>query len=843
MTDRISFIEIELKKCSRVYGVAPCTASVGVTGTQKCFNTRVTCQDKPNLNESPVIVRYSLASTLTPVAADAVPNVESIDYTPPVIDLGKSLGERATLTVRFKDHRSPDTDPSGDPYIISRTYDPWQQGSYWGKFKARHPFIRGQKITWVQGTPDQSLEGMERRTFVVESMVGPDSAGNFTIIAKDVLKLADGDRSVCPKPYGRTLDFDISPSFTGNLFSVSGDNPEKPALLDGEYLAIGESEIVKYTTTGFPDGGLLVTVSERGQLGTIAVEHKEDATVQSIKGFVTQKPSEILRDLLVDFAGVDPSFISLDDWENEADNFINRTYTAYIARPTAVKTLINELLEQTASSMWWDNQAQQVRWQVLRLPSAANTLYTDDSILRDSLSIADQPQKRVSQVWVSFGLRNPLAKLDDPQNYTATTLRTELQSEDDWGGVPAYKSIFSRWIPPVGKDIADRLGDLILQRFSLPPRKVGFRLMRDSGVSLPDLAASYNLQSRPLQLPDGSLEVMPIQVTSLKPMNVNYTVVAEEIRYNQIITPEEPNVFPLEIATATNNYNIREQFNQFGIAPDSTTIVNVTVFTGVIVGSTSVDVPAMVTGSWPSGVTINIINRGFIVGRGGRGGQGGRTGSNQTAPQDAEAGQKGGDALVVSAPINMHNTGVIGGGGGGAGGGGSTLFRSTVRFSNGTTRSLWVGITGNGGSGGAGSESGDAGLTGFLAGTSTPPNIIFESSFNGQAGSLESGGARALAAGAVAEFGNLSQTLTYAIASTSSGQGGTSGALGQSGTTGTQGISVAVLGPDAAVIGATIINVIDQRSNAGTGGAAGRAIVGVSNIAFTNAGDIRGAQV
>jgi hypothetical protein len=71
MTDRISFIEIELKKCSRVYGVAPCTASVGTTGTQKCFNTRVTCQDKPNLNEAPVIVRYSQASTLTPVAADA----------------------------------------------------------------------------------------------------------------------------------------------------------------------------------------------------------------------------------------------------------------------------------------------------------------------------------------------------------------------------------------------------------------------------------------------------------------------------------------------------------------------------------------------------------------------------------------------------------------------------------------------------------------------------------------------------------------------------------------------------------------------------------------------------
>ena len=51
-------IEIDLDYCDNTYGIAPCTAQVGVTGTQKCFNTAKTCQDRPNYIKSPKTYRF-----------------------------------------------------------------------------------------------------------------------------------------------------------------------------------------------------------------------------------------------------------------------------------------------------------------------------------------------------------------------------------------------------------------------------------------------------------------------------------------------------------------------------------------------------------------------------------------------------------------------------------------------------------------------------------------------------------------------------------------------------------------------------------------------------------------
>ena len=48
----LTFVEIDVSICSLTYGVAPCTAAVGVTGAQKCFNTLGSCQDRANYAES-----------------------------------------------------------------------------------------------------------------------------------------------------------------------------------------------------------------------------------------------------------------------------------------------------------------------------------------------------------------------------------------------------------------------------------------------------------------------------------------------------------------------------------------------------------------------------------------------------------------------------------------------------------------------------------------------------------------------------------------------------------------------------------------------------------------------
>ena len=55
----------------------------------------------------------------------------------------------ATLSVVFRDHKDADTAPGLDPYFSERDYDPYEQGTFWGKFRARQPFLRGRAVRWI----------------------------------------------------------------------------------------------------------------------------------------------------------------------------------------------------------------------------------------------------------------------------------------------------------------------------------------------------------------------------------------------------------------------------------------------------------------------------------------------------------------------------------------------------------------------------------------------------------------------------------------------------------------------------------------------------------------------
>jgi len=65
VSERIEFIEIDLNICQNSYGIAPCTAQVGVTGTEKCFNCVSTCQDLANYSqEGPVNYEWDSSAEL-----------------------------------------------------------------------------------------------------------------------------------------------------------------------------------------------------------------------------------------------------------------------------------------------------------------------------------------------------------------------------------------------------------------------------------------------------------------------------------------------------------------------------------------------------------------------------------------------------------------------------------------------------------------------------------------------------------------------------------------------------------------------------------------------------------
>lgn len=244
----------------------------------------------------------------------------------------------------------------------------------------------------------------------------------------------------------------------------------------------------------------------------------------------------------------------------------------------------------------------------------------------------------------------------------------------------------------------------------------------------------------------------------------------------------------LTIGANTNNYNI--QNSRGGTYVAGATIVNLTINSGVTVGSTSTGTYALETGSsWASGDVINIINNGTIKGRGANGGAGASvssssptTGATITVVNGGNGGT-GGNAFRAQFTTTFTNNGSVYGGGGGGGGGGS--FASDYK-------NLISCEPGGGGGGGAGVNGGTGGAAGVASGGNT----------NGTATAGSNGTATAGGAGG--------------LPGPNAGTGGNGGALGGNGLAG--------------AASNNLIGVTVGTGNPGTGGTRGYYQVGSSLI-------------
>lgn len=290
MTKALTYIEIDIPFCANTYGVLPCTASLTSsppTGTRKCFNTPNTCQDRANYIDAPVTLRFASDVGFLPQDIDVIPSVTGITYTPSQVSLGNDLGTRASLAVKFRDHPWPDTYAGFDKYLSERPYNPMVQGSFWGKFRARQPFLRGRSMRLIRGFLGQTLAEMETRHFVIDSFTHNAADGTYTITAKDVLKLADDDRSQAPKVSQGFLVADITDTDTVATLSPSGIGNEE---YNGHgYVAMGGKEIAAYqrdATVGNDANTHLLLHMEGANGGTVFTDSASSPKTVSVSGSV-----------------------------------------------------------------------------------------------------------------------------------------------------------------------------------------------------------------------------------------------------------------------------------------------------------------------------------------------------------------------------------------------------------------------------------------------------------------------------------------------------------------------------------------------------------------------------
>jgi len=185
----------------------------------------------------------------------------------------------------------------------------------------------------------------------------------------------------------------------------------------------------------------------------------------------------------------------------------------------------------------------------------------------------------------------------------------------------------------------------------------------------------------------------------------------------------------LIIASNTNDYNLSSALQALGWVTTKRARVEITINSGVTVGSTSTNSPAFLV-DLKDVDYVTIINNGNIFGAGGAGG--GSFGNSNGA-----AGSPGGTALQALSNVRVVNNGIIGGGGGGNGGDGASRVISSYTT---TCPAPWVVYIPCSSSGGTCTRFGGppSALNSPVAATCTP-NFSFPAGNAGIAGTAGSG--------------------------------------------------------------------------------------------------------
>lgn len=735
-----TFVECDMDFCANVYGNAPCTASVGVTGAANCYNTYATCQDKPHFVKTTKTYRFCDQNADLPVGISAIPLLKSVSFASQEITPGKGLGVRGSVSVRFIDAPFPDTEI--DLYWRERTYDTNNQGTFWGKFKARNPFYENRVLRVRRGylSAPFSWSNFIDSVYVIEQLQGISKDDGVTLVAKDILKLADDKKALFPKPSNGRLAADITAVQTSFTLTPSGIGAEYDA--SGKVAISGE--LMAFTRVGD------VFTITRGESNTVAESHKLDDTVQQVGIFEGTKVQDVIYTLLTSYSGINTGYINKPAWDAEATAHLAGVFSAEIPEPTGINTLVGELTEQGTCRIWWDEIAQLIQFRAIKpLPTGLPTLSDDSHFLTKSIDVKTDTNQRISTVLIYFAQKKPTEILDELKNYAlrVATPNLEAISSLEYGS-NLIKKVLSRWFKTTSQGRANALADALLKTYRDPPQVLEFNLSPALQLKVGDL---FYAQTRKMQDVTGAIASVPMEVVYAQPTE------KDDIKYKaQQVSTAIPLSNSYTVLLADSLYedlNLYDAFvAEYGI-PEAGITVEFIVFAGVLITASAsnyayVSRPHPTLGnifsympqnyglinpsSWPSDVSIKLtVNSGALVG--GLGGDGGWV---YDVTNNDGNGQHGGHGIKIEYPLAIDNLGVLFGGAGGGGsveyfgcggGGGAPIGLGGTTGGQNATRSIGGdgGYTSDigGATGGRGGDLGQNGSDGIFGGIGVIKNL------------------------------------------------------------------------------------------------------------------------
>jgi hypothetical protein len=499
----LTIVEIDLPLCTRVWGVGACTAVLSAAAPRKCFNTLATCAVPSAYNATTQTLRFAYNQSGLPKGQTVFPALQSVSTRSGEINLSgidprtNALGKRARVTVTLQDFTYHDT--LTDPYVAERStgaaqfsgvgYDP-ARGTFFAKLIARQPYYVGKALRVKRGQVGDDLATMPTAHYVITEWSGPDAAGVVQITAKDVLDLADNAKAVAPKASRGKLLAAITADATSLTLSPEGVGAEYPA---SGRLAVGR-EVVTYTRSGD-----VLTLTARGVDNTTPVAHSVNDVAQVCLRYDAARPCDVIRDLLVTYAGVPAAFIDLTAWQDENDRWLpSIKMTATITKPAGVAQLIGEVCQHGLLT-WWDETAQQIRYRANRPLEFGETAYPlgdAANIITGTPDIERADDQRISEIHFWHAVIDPTEGAESERNYSKLVIAPVTPNPY---GQDAIKTIYSRWFGQSGDDpAAASIAVKLRNRYQFTPNIISGDVdLKDApGLSLGNVVevTSYLLQ-------------------------------------------------------------------------------------------------------------------------------------------------------------------------------------------------------------------------------------------------------------------------------------------------------------------------------------------------------------
>jgi len=522
----VTFVEIDMERCTRTWGVGPCTAALSAEVPRKCFNTFGTCRvkDVPGAFASaPYTLRFCENRPGLPKGEVQLPFLERVSQITATVNIAGSdekmspLGRGATVKASFRD--GPHNDLGLDPYRAERIsgaaqFDgvgiiPGKEGTLFGKLRARWPHYTGRAFRILEGYLDGGAFTLEQtRHHVMTDWIGPDEDGLVQLEAKDPLSALADDRAVFPPASNGVLSANMAAG-VGVVATLLA-----PGIGDAEYPASGRarigSEILEYTRSGD-----VITTTARGLAGTSAATHSAGDTVQHVE-FVNNERIDDFAErvaLTVLPAALLPKATK---WAPEISRWMPSVkLKTNIASPTGIAELLGSLAV-LGVAIYWDDVAQEMALKPNRPPDG-DTVYklTERDNLK-SVKSEDRNGDRLTEIYFWTVQIDPTKGAKDKSNYRRTSIFPDLEAKDSRAfGDTRIRHVVCRWFDDGADTVVSGLGRRLLARFRVAPRHLTVTL--DPKDRTIPLAAVVEVTTRQFQDDYGQSLPTLMQVISREP--------------------------------------------------------------------------------------------------------------------------------------------------------------------------------------------------------------------------------------------------------------------------------------------------------------------------------------